>query len=304
MVKKSTQEKSAFMVVLQDRPIAYYPIFAKACGGVTSAVMLSQLLYWSGKEAGNGGWIYKTQADMEAETGLTRREQETARRNLVACGVIETRLAGVPAKLHYRVDFEALAQLVQNVQTSLAENAKLDCTKRANLYGGKRQTNTETTQRIRKDYADENEISNEISFSENAKTAIVSPPVFPPTGEKPVEQKAPEPKPKKPEPEPERKPSPLTPDTAASRKLFGRVQQAARDNRRREPQRFATIEMKLKFDRAAEMLNGAFDELLEKALQQGIADVRGITNYMAKCAERESANQATADGRAANRIGW
>lgn len=127
-----------------ERPIAYYPAFARLAGGVTAGVFLSQLFYWTGKGKSAGGWIWKSQQDWEDETCLSRREQETARRKLRALGVIEERRAGVPATLHYRIVIDRLYELLAE-QSSMAESANLDWRKAPNWIGGKRQSNPETT---------------------------------------------------------------------------------------------------------------------------------------------------------------
>ncbi len=90
------------------RPVAYYPKLSHITGGVKETLFLCQLLYWEGKQANKEGWIYKTQQEMFEETGLTRYEQETARRNLKNKGFIEEKLQGIPAKLHYKINFKAI----------------------------------------------------------------------------------------------------------------------------------------------------------------------------------------------------
>ena len=70
--------KEAVMAVLGS-PVAYYAAFAQALGGVEAGVFASQFFYWHGKGHDPDGWVYKTQAEIEEETGLTRRNQETAR---------------------------------------------------------------------------------------------------------------------------------------------------------------------------------------------------------------------------------
>jgi hypothetical protein len=120
--------------------------------------MLSQAWYWSNNKAAKarGGWFYKSQEDWEEETGLTRREQETARRKLKERGLLEEKLAGVPATLHFRVNVEALfGRLIEAeqgqkpekspVQSSLAETCKLESPKRVIQFGGNGQTISETT---------------------------------------------------------------------------------------------------------------------------------------------------------------
>ena len=49
-----------------------------------------------------------TQIEWERETGLTRSEQETARRKLRDLGYLEERRRGLPAKLYYRVNMQKI----------------------------------------------------------------------------------------------------------------------------------------------------------------------------------------------------
>lgn len=139
-------------VDLLDRPIAYHRCFVRLTGSVTGAVLLSQSVYWQARSKHEGGWWFKTQADWQDETGLTRRELATAK---AACkNFLESDVRGVPATTWYRVNGKALKDALYEgvlpVQTSMAESAKLDCTKAPNLNGGKRQTTngTETTSEI------------------------------------------------------------------------------------------------------------------------------------------------------------
>jgi len=100
--------KEMVINILADRPIAYHPDLARACGGVKAAVFLSQLLYWTDRQHRRDGFIYKTQKAIEEETGLSKYEQRTARKVLVEHGIIEDKLMGIPAKLHYRVNTKAV----------------------------------------------------------------------------------------------------------------------------------------------------------------------------------------------------
>ncbi len=90
------------------RAVSYYPELTKITGGVAETLLLCQLLYWHGKQEDVEGWIYKTQDELLDETGLSRREQETARRNLKSKGLLEEDRRGVPAKLYYRPNVDAL----------------------------------------------------------------------------------------------------------------------------------------------------------------------------------------------------
>ena len=136
-------EKTDLLKILSS-PVAYYAVFAKIGGGVTAGVFLSQLVYWTGKGKQADGWVWKSAEDMEDETGLTRNEQETARRNLKARGLIDERLAGVPATLHFRVNLDAImaavAQFGEKCQSGLAKSDKPDSGKAPNLLGENLQT--------------------------------------------------------------------------------------------------------------------------------------------------------------------
>jgi hypothetical protein len=143
----------AYIQTLLQRPIAFHRVFVPL-GGVTGALFLSQLLYWSDRGSEGNGWIYKTQAEWTDETGMTRREQETARRQLREAGVIEESYKGLPAKLFYRINFDALSEFIEG-QVKVAEtrtskdggNVHAGCTKAPSKRGGKRQSTnrTETT---------------------------------------------------------------------------------------------------------------------------------------------------------------
>lgn len=132
--------------ILADRPVAYHPRMAKAVGGVKQAIFVCQFLYWNGKGKKKDGWIFKKQADIEEETGLTRREQETVRTHLKKSGILEEELHGVPATMHYRLNVDVLlSQIAQAYQSSLHEPAKLDCTNPPNLNGASVQSIPEST---------------------------------------------------------------------------------------------------------------------------------------------------------------
>lgn len=110
--------KSAILALLTDRVLAYRPIFSRLRNdkkrlGTVASIFLSQLFYWQGKEANSSGWIYKTQKEWENETGLSRDEQQTARRRLCKAGILTEKLAGNPARLWYKLEFEAFFSMLE-----------------------------------------------------------------------------------------------------------------------------------------------------------------------------------------------
>ncbi|WOD97413.1 hypothetical protein REM94_05800 [Klebsiella pneumoniae] len=73
---------------LLDRPIAFQRSFIRLDIGVTAALFLSQMIYWTNR-SDDDGWVYKTQEEWEEETGLSRYEQEGARKKLRSIGVLQ-----------------------------------------------------------------------------------------------------------------------------------------------------------------------------------------------------------------------
>lgn len=127
---------------LLDRPIAYHRVFVTLTGSVKAAILLSQAVYWQKRAKQKDGWWYKTAEEWEDETGLTRHEQDTARKQCEK--YLKSDLRGVPARLFWKVDDDALSAdlIAVSEQTSLTESGKLDERKTANLNT---ETTTETT---------------------------------------------------------------------------------------------------------------------------------------------------------------
>jgi hypothetical protein len=104
--------------------------------------MLSQAIYWSRRT--QDGWFYKTQSEWEEETFLTRREQEAARKYLRSQPFWQEEKRELPAKLYFRVDFQALLKALAPPKTieksSMSESDKLGCTNPTYLHGGIRHT--------------------------------------------------------------------------------------------------------------------------------------------------------------------
>jgi hypothetical protein len=95
-----------------DRPIAFQRAFKAITGNTVAALFLSQAWYWSKRHDADNGWFYNTQEDWEDETGLTRYEQETARKVLRQLKILEEDRRGVPARLFYRLNKERIAQML------------------------------------------------------------------------------------------------------------------------------------------------------------------------------------------------
>ena len=98
-----------------SRRVAIYRCLIDITGSLKAAAMLSQLIYWtrvSKEVAERDGWIFKSIAQMEAETGLTVREQRTCKIRLLDTNLIQTCRKGVGAALAIKVNLDTMAEMI------------------------------------------------------------------------------------------------------------------------------------------------------------------------------------------------
>ena len=104
-------------VLLGQRCIAFHPKLVHVTGRVTAGLMLSQAIYWTRKlaitESARQGWFWKTRDEWRNETGLSRREQDSARQALKNHGLWLEKRVGMPAKVWYRIDLDTLGWLLE-----------------------------------------------------------------------------------------------------------------------------------------------------------------------------------------------
>jgi hypothetical protein len=113
-----------------DGVIAFQRAFIKPCGGSMAALFMSQLVYWINRTRNEYGWVYKTFDEMQLETGMTRREQDTARRHLKSINWIEERLMGMPAKRHFRAGETFVKWYNDQPRVTFKKDTRPVCTKR------------------------------------------------------------------------------------------------------------------------------------------------------------------------------
>lgn len=97
------------------RRIVVHRSLIEITGNLKTATYLSQLLYWLrvgiNVEIRNG-WIFKSIAETEEETGLTKREQGLCKDKLAELNLIETARIGQGARLAVRVNMDALSNAI------------------------------------------------------------------------------------------------------------------------------------------------------------------------------------------------
>jgi hypothetical protein len=100
--QKAQTHRQKIKDMLPHRVVGYSPDLARIVGGATTGLFLSQLLFLSDKGHNPEGWVYKSEAEMAKETGLSKREQQTARRKLLSLGVIAIMRGGWKNTYHIR----------------------------------------------------------------------------------------------------------------------------------------------------------------------------------------------------------
>jgi len=83
---------SELLLEVFDSPVSFHRCLVPITGGVISALMLSQAIWTTQSlEPSADGWFIRSQEQWSQETGLSRWEQESARRALRRSGLLEER---------------------------------------------------------------------------------------------------------------------------------------------------------------------------------------------------------------------
>lgn len=99
--------------------VIYRPELVKITGSINATIFLDQLIYWSDGLKKVGEWIYMTQDVISKRVGLTRFEQEGARKKLKSRGFLNEKYSGVPRKLYYKLNEDAINEAWEKHQKSL-----------------------------------------------------------------------------------------------------------------------------------------------------------------------------------------
>lgn len=114
-MKKESFLSVSKVIAAIGRPIYFYPVISHCLNNLDAAIFVGNFMYWQGKESEkNNGWIYKSMEEIESETGLKRRRQENVRKFLKEIGILQTKLTGVPARIHYWFDWNKLDEMLNN----------------------------------------------------------------------------------------------------------------------------------------------------------------------------------------------
>ncbi len=115
----------------QENVIVIRRPFVAWLGHVADALLIDQALYWQDR-AGDGEWWHQSDEDVCERLCLTLHALYQARGRLIARGLMETERHGIPARIHYRVNVQAVVdglteQVVPDSRTSTANPEDKDC---------------------------------------------------------------------------------------------------------------------------------------------------------------------------------
>lgn len=134
----------ALLTNLLGPPIAYHRTLARITDGVHSGLLLSRALHLSrpGREGTSNGWIERTTRQWTDDLGLSRREQENARRVLARLGLWDETVAGIPPRLTVRVRMDQLAARLHGGDRTLCADARRRLLDGEDLAAGPRNVET------------------------------------------------------------------------------------------------------------------------------------------------------------------
>ena len=139
---------------VMGRVVAYHPRIAKHVGGVNAAILLCQLIYWDDRAADQELGIYKTSEEWEEETGLSYREQATARTKLRDLGLLTETSKRLQHRIYYKINHDAFNELIARIHadsTAIPQVPEAQSPNDENAFRegiNSRSTNTEITTEI------------------------------------------------------------------------------------------------------------------------------------------------------------
>jgi hypothetical protein len=105
----------AMLLDIFDEPIVFQRAYVSLTGSAVAALFLSYAIYTTDRLPKDAeGWFRKTGDEWKAETGLTRFEQQTARRILRELDVLIERRAGLPAELWFKIRIDRILELLSD----------------------------------------------------------------------------------------------------------------------------------------------------------------------------------------------
>lgn len=105
----------ALLLDIFDEPIVFHRAYVPIAGSALAALFLSYAVYSTDRLPHEAeGWFKKTGDEWLQETGMTRFEQQAARRVLREKDILIERRVGLPAELWFKVRTDLLLELMSD----------------------------------------------------------------------------------------------------------------------------------------------------------------------------------------------
>lgn len=98
-----------------QRPVAYFPIYAKLTGSVSAGVLLGQMLHWWSSMDGE---FYKTEEDFCEELSIGEYELKAAKAKLISLNIVTIDRRDMRRKTYYNINTEILQELISELLIS------------------------------------------------------------------------------------------------------------------------------------------------------------------------------------------
>lgn len=128
------------------RPVAYYPGLVKHLGSINAVLFFCQIFYWQ-KKTDNSLGVYKVAEEIEEETGMTYREQATARKHLVSRGVLVETHKRLEHRIYFKINVDRLDEIMSSADCGVVQprNALLSSGELTNTHSDHTENTTEIT---------------------------------------------------------------------------------------------------------------------------------------------------------------
>lgn len=152
----------------QNNVITINTVYVDFTGSVESALLLSQIIYWTDRTTREDGFFYKTDDEWHKEIKISKYSIRKARKKLESMGFLETKIkkANGSPTVHYRLDKESFI----NSFISFLRNRKIEIANSQNPNCENERTLTEITTKTTTNIDDDkSEPINEISREEKVE---------------------------------------------------------------------------------------------------------------------------------------
>lgn len=118
-------EQGDLAMLVAAPPIAFQRVFVDITKSATAALLLSACMQEQEYQTSADGWYTASADQWESLTGLSRKEQSTARRVLRDLSLLHERRTGYPAQFEIRVDYNEITRRLLAVTRKRQRSAAL-----------------------------------------------------------------------------------------------------------------------------------------------------------------------------------